>query len=501
MKLTASQFKQLNEAFVDAFDHGSLKRLVRFGLDENLDAIAGGSNFRDVVFNLTQWAKARGRLRELIDAAEDENPGNQVLRSFIESLSEASTTDSYIQPQWQNLPQISNLPKALILTALPVEFNAVRSFLAQQREETDEKGTVYCRGIFKGAEQFWDIIVAETGAGNNETALEAERAINKYDPIAIFFVGVAGGIKDVEIGDVVVATKIYGYESGSAKEVFQPLPDFGETSYLLNHRARAEARSNDWLKRLEPLISKSVKRPRVLVGPIAAGEKVIKSTKCEIYKFLQSNYGDALAVEMESRGILKAARANFIHALIVRGISDLLDKKEDAGAGGSQELAAMHASAFTFEILAKLQPMIQVIGSGLNKIDEFRELTFKAFNKPHRTPSVKATQVGISTLQIEERGIVRETITEQNLKLNEWDDVRYKALEKRTKAHWKRYNELYAEIPNQKPTKRIQAQHEMEAIKSDLCRDFREMIEIYERTLGVYLDDHYKLYEICGMQN
>lgn len=253
------------------------------------------------------------------------------------------------------------MPRAVVLTALPVEYMAVRTHIADLREEMHPQGTIYERGKFVANATSWEVGIVEVGAGNAGAAMEAERAIAYFNPSVILFVGVAGGIKDVAIGDVVAATKVYGYESGKAKLKFQPRPDLGLSTYRLIQRATAESKKSDWLQRLT---SAPDSNPCVFVAPIAAGEKVIASSKSDVFKFIQLNYGDAVAVEMEGRGLLQAAHANHqVSALVIRGISDLIDGKSEADAGGSQEMAARNASAFAFEILAKLD------GNGLSNGD------------------------------------------------------------------------------------------------------------------------------------
>ena len=245
------------------------------------------------------------------------------------------------------------MPRAVILTALPVEYLAVRAHLTNLQETIHPQGTIYEQGDFFANGQTWEIGIVEIGAGNPGAALEAERAITFFSPDVILLVGVAGGIKDVSLGDVVASTKVYAYESGRTEDTFKPRPEVGLSSYELEQRARAEARKPDWLERLSSIPSQS---PKVYVAPIAAGEKVIASVESEVFQFLRLNYGDAVAVEMEGFGFFDAVRANQrVLALVIRGVSDLITNKSEADGKGYRKIASDHASAFAFQILAKLQ--------------------------------------------------------------------------------------------------------------------------------------------------
>ena len=249
-----------------------------------------------------------------------------------------------------------DLPRAVVLTALKVEYNAVHSLLQGVRPITHEQGTVYEQGRFECAGRRWDVVIAQIGAGNNRAAMEAERAINHFKPEVVMFVGVAGGVKDVKLGDVVAATKVYGYESGKAKGMaFEPRPDVGRSSYRMEQRAMYEARHAEWRR-----LSKHATQAEAVVGPIAAGEKVVASNRSPIAKFIRNCYGDALAVEMEGRGFLEATHANHIDAIVVRGISDLLSGKHASDEGGSQPRAASNAAAFAMHLLTGFEPPLFV---------------------------------------------------------------------------------------------------------------------------------------------
>ena len=242
--------------------------------------------------------------------------------------------------------------RAIILTAIQEEYDAVREHLRDLEEISHPTGTLYEIGNFSSRKAKWRVAVAEIDAGNASAAIEAQKAIEFFSPSAALFVGVAGGIKDVELGDVVVATKVYNYESGKSGSTFGVRPDLGKSSHGMIQRAKAERRNHNWWRRRKG--SAKMTNPKVLVKPIAAGEKIVSSKQSSVFKLLRKNYNDAVAVEMEGHGFLAATQAHKnVEALVVRGISDHLDNKGNTDAQGWQGIASCNAAAFAFQVLSK----------------------------------------------------------------------------------------------------------------------------------------------------
>src|SRR5262245_56379475 len=198
--------------------------------------------------------------------------------------------------------------RAVILTAIRAEYDAVRRHL-RDLDEDRHRGSVYDWGYFDGHDgQTWRVHLVEIGPGNDTAALEAERVIGYVNPAIALFVGVAGGLKDVALGDVVAATQIFGYESGKdTRKGFLPRPDAGSSTYDCIQRARAVARHDDWKPRC---LGGRCKKVKVFVEPLVAGEKVLATRRSELYRFLREQYSHALGVEMEGRGFLRATAAN-----------------------------------------------------------------------------------------------------------------------------------------------------------------------------------------------
>jgi len=276
--------------------------------------------------------------------------GVSFLRTDIEKMVPSGFANPSSAP---NAPVVAKDGRsAIMLTALDVETRAVLRHLTDVHEQTVRGGTVFHVGQFKQ----WRVAIAECGEGNASAASIAERGMAQFHPEVALFVGVAGGVKDVTIGDAVVASKVYGYERGKdTGDGFKARPIVNLTDHALEQRARALKLKDDWQRRLDPEI-RHPKPQKVRIGAIAAGEKVVASSAGEIARFLKDNYGDTLAVEMEGQGFLTSVHVNApVQGCVIRGISDLLDGKADADQAGSQERAADVASAVAFEMLATLE--------------------------------------------------------------------------------------------------------------------------------------------------
>lgn len=284
----------------------------------------------------------------------------------------------------QSLPygEARQLPCAVIITALGLERQAVVSHLSDvQRVPFPESGALYYVGDFVAAKGKWQVVVAQVGRGNTTAAAGTERAIEQHRPKVALLVGVAGGLKDVRLGDVVVATKVYEYEAGKAGARFQTRPNHGRCTAALLKAAEAEATESNWLARLGVPPAAGDEPPRVVVEPIASGSVVVASRRSRLCKFLAEKYGDAVAVEMEGFGFLEAATSHRdVEALVVRGISDVITGKARADAQGWQRTAASNAAAFAFEVLAQYSVGLPIVTSvGLERLGSrgFIEVEFR----------------------------------------------------------------------------------------------------------------------------
>lgn len=235
----------------------------------------------------------------------------------------------------------------VFFTALNVESEAVLSQMTHRRKRFHPDGTLYEEGRLRRDPRV-EVAHVEVGMGVERTAQHVERAIRFLSPQAVVFVGVAGGVRDCEIGDVVVATKTYQYEYGVAGKTFRPRPQTYAPGHLLEQLARSRARGH---------------RPRVLLGPVATGSKVVHSSMSAVGKLIEETYSDAVALDMEGHALYAAAAATpAVEPLLVRGVSDLLDGKAKADAAGGQERAAKAAAAFAAAVAADLWEALSARG-------------------------------------------------------------------------------------------------------------------------------------------
>ncbi|CAL9300570.1 phosphorylase family protein [Streptomyces sp. SudanB182_2057] len=239
----------------------------------------------------------------------------------------------------------------VILTALNLEYQAVRRKLAGAQVHRHERGTLFEVGAVQGTS--CRVALGLTNKGNHSAAVIAERAIQEFSPVAVLFVGVAGALWDTaRLGDVVMATHVYAYHGGTSEDDgLKSRPRVWETAHGISQLGSHLARVNDWADDT----TGHGRTPQVRFGAIAAGEIVQNSTISAEARWIRQHYNDALAIEMEAAGVAQAGHLSGAPVAIIRGISDRADgTKNSAKDRNWQPRAAANAAAFAARLAVEL---------------------------------------------------------------------------------------------------------------------------------------------------
>jgi len=209
--------------------------------------------------------------------------------------------------------------KIAILGAMECEVEEIKNYL------TDLKEQVYADlKIFTGNIGNKFIILAQTGIGKVNAALNCQYIIDTLNPDTIINIGVAGGIaNNLEIGDIVIGNSlvqhdfdvsVLGYAKGymcTGIDKDKPTKYFGDKNIT---------------DKFKTAFSNLIGQNKIYEGIIASGDQFVsdKKLKEEINKTF-----NALAVEMEGAAIAQVATKNKIPFAVIRVISDLADGKTE----------------------------------------------------------------------------------------------------------------------------------------------------------------------------
>jgi nucleoside phosphorylase len=261
----------------------------------------------------------------------------------------------------QEVEKMKPRMRVVVLCALLVELRAVHEQMQWHGEvgnEVVDGGEIYLTGVLAGRHVTWEVRVGCSERSNSAAAASLANAVNNFSPQVAVFVGIAGGIApDVALGDVVAATTIFEYDQGKATQTgYQAREVQLHSSFNLTQAAMHVALTGGWLDRILPSGPDPQAPPAAHVEPIAAGGKVIAASDSTTVEMIKAIAPRVVAVETEGAGFLTAAhRFQTVSAIVVRGISDLLDSKHASETQGWQPRAAANAAAFAYALLDAFQ--------------------------------------------------------------------------------------------------------------------------------------------------
>jgi nucleoside phosphorylase len=253
-----------------------------------------------------------------------------------EKLSRVITQEEARNADYNLLPSRFLRPRSadcliLVITDLSIIYEAFQACLTDIEKINSPWGAVSTKGLFLTENYSWDIVMVQVDSGNGSGILDIDRAVSSLSPKVVLSLGLAGGVKDVRIGDVVIATKVYGS------------PDIQIPTNFLLLKAQAIAQKDRWLRWVKPAVSQPV--PYVVAAPMAN----IYASDTPTLDLLRRRFNDVVAIDSTRYSLVQNSYAS----LTIRGICDEFFAPKESKA---QKRVAQYVSAFVCELLTNLEP-------------------------------------------------------------------------------------------------------------------------------------------------
>lgn len=232
-------------------------------------------------------------------------------------------------------PEAEEKADILILTALPEELDSVLGMLENPRRldpVPDDIYVYYAATIPIRTQQGTvgscrAVVTSSLRMGHVQATALAVTAIRRWKPKYVFLVGIAAGfpIREVRLGDILIADQIFDYELQKLKKDRDELRPyiFPVDAGLLN--AVAHFTAEEYRNQLPPNRPQPGE-PKIRQGMIASGNNV--DARGEIIAKYGKEYPKLIGIEMEAAGVAAACLNYPPHNpkfFMVRGVSDFAD--------------------------------------------------------------------------------------------------------------------------------------------------------------------------------
>lgn len=237
-----------------------------------------------------------------------------------------------------------------ILCATPEELAAVRGRLHVSAEPEVHGPTRVWTGAFAGA----DLVLAQCGIGKVNAAAAATALMTLYEPRALIFSGVAGGLHpELEVGTVLLADRLaihdYGYvTAGRFTPTAYGVIPIGAPQLTEAVPLGSEVTGN--LERLAAAVAGRLAHP-VRHGAVVTADYFLNcaDTRQELRRTLGAD-----AIDMESGAVAQVAQAWGVPLYVIRTLSDLAGEDSHVTYGEMVEMAAEASAVCVPELLTIL---------------------------------------------------------------------------------------------------------------------------------------------------